>query len=154
MNKDDYYLGVHPSKASSPEISTGPLFNIMSGDPSRGTISLETDKAPIPGTMVQVSSTLAPACTEADITKIYRRPLGIQSRVCVRRGLNFCIANSEGVELDLPKIGATDDVIELDDTFIAASENGLVISRKTGESQCEETWKTTLPGGSAEINWT
>jgi hypothetical protein len=46
---DEYFLGVLAADGG-----VGALHHIISGDPSRGTMALATDNAPLPGTVVQV----------------------------------------------------------------------------------------------------
>ena len=68
-----------------------------------------------------------------------------------QQGLNFCVADSEGLDLSLEKTHL-EDVIELDDTFVAVSENGLIVSRRAAsQSRPEETWKSVLPGAFVNI---
>ncbi len=53
--KDDtYYIGTYSSATYSPGATPDKLYNIMSGDPSRGTLALEGDSSPTEGARVQV----------------------------------------------------------------------------------------------------
>lgn len=57
---DDYYLVVLKNDIQSE------AYHITSGDPSRGTISLESHAAPTQDVQVQVSTTLVPAERNAE----------------------------------------------------------------------------------------
>ncbi|KAI0092614.1 hypothetical protein BDY19DRAFT_494858 [Irpex rosettiformis] len=137
--KDDtYYVGVYPPTSFSACSTPAQLYNIMSGDPSRGTIALEGDSSP----------------TEGERVQIFRRPAGIRSMVAPRRGLNLCTAYPDGLDVLLPQDTSFNGVLELDGAFITVSENGLVIGRPGQDSsRSAATWKSTLPGGSCNLYW-
>lgn len=53
--KDDtFYVGVQSASPAALGPPSDQLFSILSGDPSRGTIALEGETAPSPGTRVRV----------------------------------------------------------------------------------------------------
>ena len=55
--KDDtYFIGVYPLEPFSADSTPVQLYNIMSGDPSRGTIALEGDSSPVEGERIQAST--------------------------------------------------------------------------------------------------
>jgi len=126
---DAFYLGV---------LRDGDLwqvFRIMSGGPSRGAMALETETAPEEGTSVQLfycpkdaaAPTAAPHATAKNTLTFVSVP---QS------------------ESTLAGQGDDDTVTVLEETFLAASENGFMLSR-----DAEIAWTCTTPGAQARLAW-
>ena len=78
--------------------------------------------------------------------------MGLQSVITPRRGLNFCTAYPDGLDVLLAQDASTNDIVELEDTFLAISENGLVVDRFNDDTP-SSAWKYTLPGGSCNLRW-
>ncbi|KAN0114252.1 hypothetical protein V8E52_006902 [Russula decolorans] len=124
--KDDaFYLGV---------LRDGELWQIhriMSGAPSRGTMALESDTAPGEGSSVQLF--YCPKDTAAP------------PQATSKNSLTFvALPQSESA---LAGQGE-DTVTVLEDTFLAASENGFMISRED-----EMAWTCITPGAQARLVW-
>ena len=86
--------------------------------------------------------------------KIYRRRSGSRPPTVLRKGLTLCTAFPEGLILDQELPTDLHSVLEVNDTFVAASENGFVVQGTDLESvKSGRTWKSTLPGGSATLGW-
>ncbi|KAI0701929.1 hypothetical protein BC835DRAFT_1411196 [Cytidiella melzeri] len=132
--KDDtYYLGVYTAGLLE---SPDRLYTIMSGDPSRGTLALEGDTAPVAGTQV----------------RIFRKRSESKSKLAPQKGLNLVNTCSDGIEIVSKAMTSCGGVLELDDTFLVLSENGLITSRFDGStSHGGKPWKSTLPGSTCNI---
>jgi len=126
VGKDDaFYLGV---------LRDGELWQIhriMSGGPSRGTMALESETAPGEGSSVQLFY-----CPK-DTAPLPHSP--------AKSTLTFV-----AVPQFEPVLAGQDEdtVTVLEDTFIAASENGFMLSR-----QDEMAWTCITPGAQARLVW-
>jgi hypothetical protein len=126
------------------------VHRITSGDPSRGSISLSCQAAPIKGAQVQVSrlpfarpfslDSIFQLCHVERELVIDRHPLGSPS-------MQF-LALSRGTRLSAGS-GATDHAI-LPDEFLAASENGFLVGSNGGTGI---PWKCEVAGGLARLHW-
>jgi len=129
---DEFYLGV---------LRDGELWqlhHIMAGGPSRGTMALETETAPGEGTSVQ----------------LFHRPMNYDIGSALpdhaKNTLAFVASLQDAA---LPFVGEEegDDgggVMVLEDSFVAASENGFML-RRGGEV----TWTCIAPGAQARLTW-
>ncbi|KAF8258886.1 hypothetical protein EI94DRAFT_1669339 [Lactarius quietus] len=126
---DEFYMGV---------LRDGELWqlhHILAGGPSRGTMALDTETAPGEGTSVQLfhrpmSSKIAPA-----------------AGALPKNTLAFVASPQVGHDM-VEEVGSEDDVTVLQDTFVAASENGFMLSRGS-----EPTWTCVAPGAQARLTW-
>ncbi|GJE91814.1 hypothetical protein PsYK624_079650 [Phanerochaete sordida] len=131
IKEDEFFLGVHRDG------KLYQLYTIQGGDPSRGTIALQSDAAPETGSQV----------------KIYRKSVNPDMKNRLREGLNLITALPEG-SMDLGGNGSDDDhVTVLQGSFLATSENGFVVSRARDGEPCERPWNSTVVGGHATIDW-
>jgi len=136
FKEDDFYLGAFRGD------QLNQVYRIVSGDPSRGTIALESHTAPAAGTTVQ----------------LYHRPTSVSTEIPTRylqphpnkRTLVFVAASN-----DMPPEmhGSPDeDTLILPDVFLASSENGFSLSRSR-DGVSESAWRCTVAGGLAGLEW-
>ncbi|KAI0750975.1 hypothetical protein C8Q80DRAFT_1154839 [Daedaleopsis nitida] len=125
------------------------LFYITSGDPSRGSIALDSDTAPPEGTLVQMF--LLPPSSNPDILS------GLQRNVPQRSSLTFAsitLDDLNAISADAPNLQDAPETTVLHDVFLAASENGCIVSRGTPSSgKTEQPWKCVVPGGLMGLHW-
>ncbi|RPD66989.1 hypothetical protein L226DRAFT_477042 [Lentinus tigrinus ALCF2SS1-7] len=146
ISKDlQLYLGTLKQVGVSHQLDQ--LFYIMSGDPSRGSIALDTDTAPPEGSMVQFF--LLPPTTKPDVLN------EVLNQGTPQRSLAFASTSLDDLNAALPDVpdaeGPAGTMI-LHDTFVAASENGCIVSRATG-GKSERPWKCSLPGSLMGLRW-
>ncbi|KAH9899694.1 hypothetical protein C8Q73DRAFT_772369 [Cubamyces lactineus] len=142
------YMGTLKQKNGQHELDQ--LFYIMSGDPSRGSIALDTDSAPAEGALVQMF--LLPPTASPDILGEIR---GGRSAKGTRRtqNLTFVSTSIDEVEADSTSHSeGSGDIVVLEDVFLAASENGCIVSRSTDGGN-ERPWKCGVPGGMVGLQW-
>ncbi|KDQ62165.1 hypothetical protein JAAARDRAFT_189527 [Jaapia argillacea MUCL 33604] len=138
VKEDDFYLGaLGDGKLSQ-------VYRIMSGDPSRGTMSLQSGAAPPEGTPVQLfykPNSLIP----------HAPPL----KPCYGRSLSFVTSPLDLLSEEIPEVPGVgvDDLRVINGAFLAASENGWVLSRSRGERKVEEPWRCIVEGGVADLRW-
>jgi len=135
---DDFYLGAFRGD----ELSQ--IYHITSGDPSRGTIALESHAAPAEGTVVQLYH--RPRDISTEIPAKYLQPQPKQ------RSLAFIAASSDTLPepTEIKEGGVITKL--LPDVFLASSENGFSLSRSQGET-FESPWRCTVAGGLASLGW-
>jgi len=126
---DEFYLGV---------LRHGQLWqlhHILAGGPSRGTMALETETAPVEGTSVQLFHRLS----SGDIAS--------PAPLFPKNALAFVVVAAAP---SMQEGGGDDDgdVLVLEDTFVAASENGFMLSRGG-----EPTWTCIAPRAQARLTW-
>ncbi|KAG1743215.1 uncharacterized protein EDB91DRAFT_1126270 [Suillus paluster] len=114
------------------------LHRITSGDPSRGTIALETTSAPPPGSVMRML--YLPRRDEI--------ALNLES-THGNASLSF-IATPDCIGDEPPSPVLDTDVLVIDGIFVAGSENGFTLRRGAKE----ESWSCKLPGGRARLHWT
>ncbi|TBU33162.1 hypothetical protein BD311DRAFT_785251 [Dichomitus squalens] len=139
------YIGTLNQHKGVYEVSQ--LFYVMSGDPSRGSIALDSDTAPAEGSLVQFF--VLPPSAKADVLGEAQRRSGAP------RSLTFATTSVEELSAASPaedEDGPEDDTVVLPDVFLAASENGCLVSR-AGESGSEKPWKSVVPGGLTSLRW-
>ncbi|KAI9056514.1 hypothetical protein FKP32DRAFT_1599250 [Trametes sanguinea] len=142
------YMGTLKQQNGKHELDQ--LFYVMSGDPSRGSIALDTDAAPEEGVLVQMF--LLPPSASPDIVG------EVQKRRSVENGphtqsLTFVSTLLEDAHDSFETSESPDEgPIVLEDAFIAASENGCIVSRST-EGKSERPWKCSVPGGMVGLQW-
>lgn len=165
MKDDEFFLGVLDNSENTTEHERPKIrqvYHITSGDPSRGSLALESEAAPSPGTTVQVGRSIS--CTECTLTapQIYRSPANANPNTLSR----YKLSSSENTKLrrmaftvappDLVSNAYTDnaETVVLEDTFLAASENGFLIDRCVPDGKSDECpWTCKVPGGVAELRW-
>ncbi|KAF7299161.1 FIST domain-containing protein [Mycena indigotica] len=108
------------------------MFSILSGDPSRGTIALQSNSSPPSGSRVQFF--YRPKTTTAEVAATLSR--GTFSFTTVPEALLGHNAEEEVADLELP------------DSFLAGSEKGFLVSRGK-----ETPWTCSIPGSSAVLHW-
>ncbi|KAJ7043952.1 hypothetical protein C8F04DRAFT_1207163 [Mycena alexandri] len=119
------------------------MCNIMSGDPSRGTIALRSMSAPSVGAQVQFFH--RPKSANVSIPREITHPSSSRHML----GFMACPELQQYANLE----EATDGVaVVLQDTFLAASEGGFISSR-TWEGTSETPWSCAIPGGLATLSW-
>jgi len=140
FKEDDFYLGAFRGD------KLNQVYHIMSGDPSRGTIALESHAAPAEGTTVQLYH--RPKSTPTEIPKGYSQPQPNQ------RTLAFVATSSdEIVPQEVTGSRGDDDAIRvLPEIFLASSENGFSLSRSRG-GVSESAWRCTVAGGLTSLVW-
>lgn len=136
------------------------MYHITSGDPSRGTIALESHAAPAEGTVVQVSNCRYRLVyvTEVGI-KLYHRPSTIPTGIPARytqkstqtsqKSLSFMASS---FDIPTPASNQKDESHAILGSFIASSENGFSLSRSL-DGVSEGAWRCTVAGGLAALEW-
>ncbi|KII96207.1 hypothetical protein PLICRDRAFT_663471 [Plicaturopsis crispa FD-325 SS-3] len=132
FKEDDFYVGVLR------EGKLHQVYRVISGDPSRGTMALESHAAPAEGTTIQIYH--RPETAPPHIPSRYTLP------AADRRTLTFAASAAE-LHTEVSSSGA-DDTRVLANTFLAASENGFSLSRGK-----EAAWRCAIPGGLAGLSW-
>ncbi|KAI0775944.1 hypothetical protein BD413DRAFT_469773 [Trametes elegans] len=126
------------------------VFFIMSGDPSRGSIALDTDAAPAEGALIQMFL-LPPSATPDVLGEVQE-----QRADSARRVHNLTFASTSLDDMEASDTSTTTDDAEtsvLEDVFLAASENGSIVSRSAGSGHSERPWKCGIPGGLVGLQW-
>ncbi|RDB16060.1 hypothetical protein Hypma_003478 [Hypsizygus marmoreus] len=120
----------------------GQIYNITAGDPHRGSISLESQNAPMAGTQVQFfhrpKSTIVKAPTRSSLSSI--------------NSIQFLTAPETTLEANTDQAEETESVKIISNTFLASSENGFIICR-SDHDEAETAWTCTVPGGVATLEW-
>ncbi|KAN0127973.1 hypothetical protein V8E53_014227 [Lactarius tabidus] len=128
---DEFYLGVLRDD------ELWQLHHIMAGGPSRGTMALDTETAPGEGTSVQL------------FHRPRNRDIVPAAEVLSKNTLAFVASPQVGDDVFAPlEEEGGDDVTVLEDTFVAASENGFMLRR--GD---EAAWTCIAPGAQASLTW-
>ncbi|OBZ76682.1 hypothetical protein A0H81_03932 [Grifola frondosa] len=154
MRDDKYYLGTLRQSGGIRELFQ--LFHITSGDPSRGTLALESDAAPEEGTLVQMFR--LPAHIVPDTLSAYLSKSATLSSAHKSFDLTF-VASSDETSLisELSEPHEHEQTFVLDNTFLAASEHGFTVSRalpdEDGRPVAERSWRCTIPGGRLGLQW-
>lgn len=144
----------------------------MSGDPSRGTIALDSDAAPTEGSTVQVIYVLLLGYAPSDdvysslptIMQVFHRskdtPIKVPSSFLQPHSMSNTLAFltcSHDVDLESgadTSLAAIEDVQVYPNTFLAGSENGFVLRRAgTGEKDKSGRWSCTVPNGLVSLTW-
>ncbi|TFY73718.1 hypothetical protein EWM64_g10294 [Hericium alpestre] len=133
----DFYIGVMQDGTPAQ------VYHIMSGDPSRGTIALDSEVAPATGAIVQLFHGPAPGAV--DVPKSYLEPQDDH------KSMTFIASSMDCPVTAVPQPGS-DEVQVIEGTFVASSENGFLLSR-CEDGIAEPTWKCTAPGGLARLTW-
>ncbi|KAJ7758552.1 hypothetical protein DFH07DRAFT_818510 [Mycena maculata] len=119
------------------------MCNIMSGDPSRGTIALRSMSAPPTGARVQFfhrpKSTIPAIPRELTHPSSPRHTLGFMACPEMRQ-----YTHAEGADEGIAHV--------FHDTFLAGSEGGFISSRSQ-EGDSETPWSCAVPGGLATLSW-
>lgn len=132
---EQYSLGV-----VLPGEKIGRTYRITAGDPSRGSLSVDSQRAPNSGTLVQFLHRPESATIEL--------PQSLFSPTTPTLGfLSVSDSPSQGEFQD------HDDDIILSDTFLAASDKGVVLSPASNNVKTrEDPWVCSLPGGLATLD--
>lgn len=144
----------------------------MSGDPSRGTISLDSDAAPAEGSTVQVTSVPLLVSAPSDdlysslptVIQIFHRskntPIQVPSSFLQPHSMSNTLAFltcSHDIDLESgadTSLDATEDVQVYPNTFLAGSENGFMLRRPgIGEKDKSGRWSCTVPNGLVSLTW-
>lgn len=129
LKDDEFYVGV----MSDGKVER--LHRITSGDPSRGTIALETMSAPPQDSIIRML--YLPRRDEVTLN------------LDGNTSISF-IATPDSFSDGPPSSVLENDVLVIDGNFVAGSENGFMLRRGAKE----EGWTCTLPGGQARLRWT
>ncbi|KIJ99944.1 hypothetical protein K443DRAFT_132847 [Laccaria amethystina LaAM-08-1] len=131
---EQYSLGV-----VLPGEKIGRTYRITSGDPSRGSLALDSQRTPDPGTLVQFLHRPKSATIEL--------PQSLLSPSTPTLGFLSVSESPQGEFQD------HDDDIILSDTFLAASEKGVVLSPALDNVKTrEDAWVCSLAGGLATLD--
>jgi len=114
------------------------IYHITSGDPSRGTISLESDAAPIVGTQVQLYHRVKTTSSDA------------RDYLLSNPGRVLSFTNPADHAAVLPD--SAEETRILRGHFLAASENGMIISRSV-DGEAEVAWTCVVQGAIASLTW-
>ncbi|KAI0722794.1 hypothetical protein C8Q76DRAFT_720344 [Earliella scabrosa] len=139
------YLGTLKQEDSQHKLDQ--LFQITSGDPSRGSIALDTDCAPPEGTLVQMF--LLPPSANPDVLT------GVRRHIPERPSLTFAPISLDDLNALRPEPDSIEgaESVVLHDVFLAASENGCILSRRLSEGTSEHSWKCVVPGSLLSLQW-
>lgn len=120
------------------------VHRISSGDPSRGTIALDTNMAPREGSTVRLYH--LPKTSNVTTSTI--------SDSTPKRSLSLLVS-SEIEPLPSPPLESHpgDCGTVAFDSFIAASENGIVLSPGNSFTSTNMPWTCTVPGGRVTLHW-
>ncbi|TFY50665.1 hypothetical protein EVG20_g11394, partial [Dentipellis fragilis] len=130
----EFYVGVRAGG------KTVQVHHILSGDPSRGTIALESEVAPAEGSVVQLfhgprHGAPAPALPS---------PSSLAGLTGPGKRLSFITAPRDHPVSPNSDSESAVDVRVLDNVFLAASENGFLLGRNgDGEKEKEKVWTCT-----------
>ncbi|KAH9850756.1 hypothetical protein C2E23DRAFT_759541 [Lenzites betulinus] len=139
------YMGTLKQKQGGHELDQ--LSYITSGDPSRGSLALDTDAAPVEGTLVQMYL-LSPSAPPDLVGEAQKHHTTNSSQ-------RLAFVSTSLDEMEPPALSddpAVDDTIVLENTFLAASENGSIVSRSSG-GVSERSWKCSIPGATMGLEW-
>lgn len=136
-------------------------YKITAGDPSSrgGSLSLDAPRAPEVGSAVQVRLSIHDKWPLANISQFLHCPANMQ--LMVPRSL-LPAPQKTVAFLTVPELSTSNDASEnidadriCDDTFIASSTQGFVVSRPVNQSAQakSEPWSSSLPGGIALLQW-
>ncbi|KAJ7696020.1 hypothetical protein B0H17DRAFT_1054600 [Mycena rosella] len=122
------------------------MCNILSGDPSRGTMALRSLSAPPVGAQVQFF--YRPKSTSATIPQELTRPPS------PRHTLGFIVCPEMREYTHPSTVGEGSDGVAhiFHDTFLAGSEGGFISSRSQ-DGASEAPWSCSIPGGLATLTW-
>ncbi|KAI0078223.1 hypothetical protein K474DRAFT_1660659 [Panus rudis PR-1116 ss-1] len=146
-----FYVGEVSGSAN--DIKPHRIYRITSGDPGRGTISLEGNEAPAVGSLVQMFYVE---------TNDPSRPRPVIASANDTISLNFFTVPSETEEVyeapasfDADRIlRVSEDCIVIRDAFLAASEHACIVSRLDHSGESAETpWKMALPEAHVRLHW-
>ncbi|KAI0832598.1 hypothetical protein BC628DRAFT_1499376 [Trametes gibbosa] len=141
------YVGTLKQKDGAHEIHQ--LCHIMSGDPSRGSIALDTDAAPAEGSLVQVF--LLSTSASPDIIGEVQKRRSTESSSPKRLAFVSTSLDETGALASSDRQDSGETVV-LEDTFVAASENGSIVSRSS-QGISERSWKCAVPGATMGLEW-
>ncbi|KAG6332086.1 hypothetical protein ID866_7004 [Astraeus odoratus] len=144
ISKDDaFYVGVVDGSNLSE------LHCINSGDLSRGTIALDTSMAPRAGSTVQLYRLQCPSTNfVAKASDPSQKP-----------SLSFLVSPEIEHSSFSPPESDSDRKMDISPqamypgTFFAASENGIVVSRRNSISTRRSPWTCTVPGARVTLTW-
>ncbi|KAI0638353.1 hypothetical protein C8Q77DRAFT_1090700 [Trametes polyzona] len=123
------------------------LVHISAGDPSRGSIALDTQTAPTEGSLVQVL--LRPPSSSFDALRQVQEGASAGSRCLALLSTSM---DDVGIAQPSAEDTADEEVVVLEDVFLAASENGSLVARSAG-GHSERPWKCTAPGALMGLQW-
>ncbi|KAI0060347.1 hypothetical protein BV25DRAFT_1908395 [Artomyces pyxidatus] len=135
---DDFYLSVLQDGKPSQ------VYHILSGGPSRGTMALESDRAPVEGTRVQI-------CHRSSHKPIYL-PSSLSQPGHKTLAFMKSPADRFDHSVDWAEEHVEDDIRVLKDTFLGLSENGFILSRYQN-GMAEPSWKCMVTAGLASLAW-
>ncbi|KAF8322523.1 hypothetical protein DL93DRAFT_2151742 [Clavulina sp. PMI_390] len=134
---EDFYLGVLSANGENFE----KVYTIMSGDPSRGSLALDGEESPAVGSLV----------------KLLRRPesesAAIGSNLATKAKSATFFNSSKDIIFAAEEEGISsteNGVTIIEDAFLAASENGLLLSKPASGPR---TWKSSVEGGWSSMSW-
>ncbi|PCH40338.1 hypothetical protein WOLCODRAFT_131359 [Wolfiporia cocos MD-104 SS10] len=150
ITKDDqFYLGVLRQADGLGEIQQ--VYHITSGDPSRGTLAVESEHAPAKSSRVQFFHVPATSISTPDVLSHFTSSAAEKMFT-----LAFSAAPSDETDTTLSQAENAEGMIVLEDTFLAASENGLIVDPSVPVGMQErrvDGWKCTMPGSAFSLEW-
>ncbi|KZT09087.1 uncharacterized protein LAESUDRAFT_712239 [Laetiporus sulphureus 93-53] len=146
--EDQFYVATLSALSNEPQ----QICRITSGDPSRGTLALEGDFAPSKGAPVRVYQQLAN--THSSLLSQDASTQGESAISRTRFTLSLAVSPPEAANMS-PSVTSDDTTIVLEDTFLAATENGLLIDRYKWQLGTfrERPWLCRVPGAVMNMCW-
>ncbi|KDQ14263.1 hypothetical protein BOTBODRAFT_32737 [Botryobasidium botryosum FD-172 SS1] len=136
--EDEYYLGLLRSEGDSNMWER--VYRITSGNPSRGSLSIEGDSELPEGSRVQF------LCRSADNVPVYSERL-LSSKPSASLGIEMRYLTSlpDHASVPVTNDGVGDDgVTVIPNAFVASSENGFISG---AQSESAHSWRCSIPGG-------
>ncbi|KAF9236457.1 hypothetical protein BU15DRAFT_76906 [Melanogaster broomeanus] len=155
--EDKFYVGTVDT--SSDKITQ--LHRINSGDPSRGTIALDTASAPREGSVVRLYH--FPRHPNPDARPYIPDPLQTSVSLFVAPEMlpEPSLEAEHASETESEGATETDDLSIIPNAFLAASENGFTLSQGSGadtttvgQARTQGPWACVVPGGRVGLSWT
>lgn len=140
--KDDlvYYLAV----VEGPNDSIKRVYEIISGDPARGSLALASDKSAPVGSSVKFFQ----SPTQLDVG-VDPAPESIRAS---RRDLDigFVVSEPQGIREEGAAVTEQEDLTIIEDTFLSSSENGIILGER---GSGELAWRCTAVGSVARLRF-
>ncbi|KAM0789895.1 hypothetical protein ACM66B_006737 [Microbotryomycetes sp. NB124-2] len=139
----EFYAAVFDYEPTTPlDLTTARHVSpIMSGDPSRGAISIETEEEVKAGYYVAFLHRPSPSSSASAAAPSVLKPLSANSINVISSAPSHTSPQDQS---DISKDGSVSTV----EAFVSASENGIILSKQTGESG---SWVCKIDGVGAKL---
>ncbi|KAM6493834.1 hypothetical protein JOM56_010195 [Amanita muscaria] len=129
------------------------VFNITAGDPSRGTIALDTPRSPQQGTLVQFFHRTEHTNDPLARHGLYFTPyMSTKSPLYAPKAFNILSVTDGGAATSQVNVSApVQETFVLGNQFLAVSENGFLST--FGHAGMQGTWMCNLPGSLATVTF-